>query len=101
MVRLSIYGTIDELDLDPEMPLLWALRDAVGLTGTKYGCGAGLRGACMMHMGGRAVRSCTTKLKSVGDRPIVTIEGLPGPATSGLKVPRTSIAVRSKRGGIL
>lgn len=85
MIRLSINGTVHELDLDPEMPLLWALRDTVGLTGTKYGCGAGLCGACTVHMGGRTVRACTTKLKSVGDRPIVTIEGLSGPVGDAVK----------------
>ena len=85
MIRLSINGTIHELDLDSEMPLLRALRDTVGLTGTKYGCGAGLCGACTVLMGGRAVRACTTRLERVGDRPIVTIEGLSGPVGDAVK----------------
>ena len=61
---------------DPQSPLLWTLRDEVGLTGTKYGCGAGLCGACTVHVNGRAVRSCTTPLSAVEGKKVTTIEGL-------------------------
>ena len=64
------------VDTDPKTPLLWVIRDHVGLTGTKYGCGAGLCGACTVHLDGKAVRSCSTPLASVANRKVVTIEGL-------------------------
>ncbi len=63
----------------PEMPLLWLLRDLLGLTGTKYGCGAGACGACTVHLDGRAVRSCVTPLSAVRGQAVVTIEGLAPP----------------------
>jgi aerobic-type carbon monoxide dehydrogenase small subunit (CoxS/CutS family) len=64
------------LDVAPDTPLLWVLRDTLGLTGTKYGCGKGLCGACTVHLGGVAARSCQTPLASVGARKVTTIEGL-------------------------
>ena len=64
------------IDVVPDTPLLWVLRDALGLTGTKYGCGMGLCGACTVHLDGAAVRSCQTRLGSVGTKKITTIEGL-------------------------
>ncbi len=63
-------------DLDPSTPLLWVLRDTLGLVGTKFGCGMGLCGACTVHLGGSAIRSCITPVGSVGDTTITTIEGL-------------------------
>lgn len=69
-----------ELDLDPQMPLLWALRDHLKLTGTKYGCDSSLCGACMVHIEGQAIRSCTTPLAALEGRRITTIEGLATPA---------------------
>ena len=68
--------TLSEDIADPAMPLLWALRDGLGLTGTKFGCGMALCGACTVHLGGQAVRSCQTPISAVGDQPITTIEGL-------------------------
>lgn len=76
MIRLHINGTPHELDVDPEMPLLWAIRDVVGLTGTKYGCGRALCGACTVHLDGRAMRSCVIPVSAAQGKAITTIEGL-------------------------
>jgi isoquinoline 1-oxidoreductase alpha subunit len=73
---LHINGRDQALDAEPAMPLLWALRDILNLTGTKYGCGMGLCGACTVHLDGQAVRSCQTPVSSVGQRAVTTIEGL-------------------------
>lgn len=73
---LMVNGKRYEVALPADTPLLWVLRDALGLTGTKYGCGLGLCGACTVHLDGEAVRSCQTPLGSVGSRRITTIEGL-------------------------
>jgi isoquinoline 1-oxidoreductase alpha subunit len=75
-LRLRVNGTEHELDVDPEMPLLWAIRDVIGLTGTKYGCGQALCGACVIHIDGEAVRSCVTPVRRAIGRSITTIEGL-------------------------
>jgi aerobic-type carbon monoxide dehydrogenase small subunit (CoxS/CutS family) len=75
-ISLSVNGTQHQLDLDPEMPLLWVLRDVMGLTGTKYGCGIGACGACTVHVDGAAVRACSTPVASVTGKAVVTIEGL-------------------------
>lgn len=76
MVAFKVNGTAHNLDLEPEMPLLWALRNEVGLSGTKYGCGIGSCGACTVLMDGVAVRSCRVPLSRVQGKEIVTIEGL-------------------------
>jgi isoquinoline 1-oxidoreductase subunit alpha len=73
---LSINGQQHAVDAEPAMPLLWVLRDVLNLTGTKYGCGMGLCGACTVHLDGQAVRSCQTPVNGVGARKITTIEGL-------------------------
>ena len=73
---LLVNGKSHEIDVVPEVPLLWVLRDTLGLTGTKYGCGMGLCGACTVHLDGEAVRSCQTLLKSALSRRVTTIEGL-------------------------
>jgi isoquinoline 1-oxidoreductase alpha subunit len=75
-IILKINGKDYSTNLDPDTPLLWALRDGFNLTGTKYGCGMGLCGACTVHLDGEAVRSCQTPVGSVGARKITTIEGL-------------------------
>ncbi|MFC7052379.1 (2Fe-2S)-binding protein [Hansschlegelia quercus] len=77
MIKLKINGQERSVDLDAETPLLWVLRDELGLTGTKFGCGVALCGACTVHMGGVATRSCQTPIGDV-DGDIVTIEGLVG-----------------------
>jgi len=74
--RLSVNGKYSELESPPDVPLLWVLRDTLGLTGTKYGCGMGLCGACTVHVDGQAVRSCQTPVGSLGNKKITTIEGL-------------------------
>jgi aerobic-type carbon monoxide dehydrogenase small subunit (CoxS/CutS family) len=74
--RLIVNGQSHEIDVAGETPLLWVLRDTLGLTGTKYGCGMGLCGACTVHLAGDAVRSCQTPVGSVGSRKVTTIEGL-------------------------
>jgi len=75
-VNLLVNGKSYEIDVAPETPLLWVLRDTLGLTGTKFGCGMGLCGACTVHLNGNAVRSCQTPVRSVGAKKITTIEGL-------------------------
>lgn len=75
-INLLINQKAYTLDVDPKMPLLWALRDVVGLTGTKYGCGISQCGACTVHLDGIPVRSCTLPVSAVGKRSITTIEGL-------------------------
>ena len=76
MVKLRVNGQEQSFDGDPSMPLLWYLRDELGLTGTKYGCGAALCGACTVHVDGEAVRACVTAMNDVADRSVITIEGL-------------------------
>jgi isoquinoline 1-oxidoreductase alpha subunit len=77
MTKLNVNGRVVEVDAHPDTPLLWALRDHVGLTGTKYGCGIAQCGACTVHIDGQAVRSCVTPLSALDEtRKIVTIEGL-------------------------
>ena len=74
--RLLINQKPREVDVSPDMPLLWVLRDSLNLTGTKYGCGAGLCGACTVHVDGAAIRSCITPVSRVVGKQITTIEGL-------------------------
>jgi aerobic-type carbon monoxide dehydrogenase small subunit (CoxS/CutS family) len=74
--KLTINGTDHEVDVEPETPLLWVLRDMVGLTGTKFGCGIAQCGACTVHLDGQPVRSCSTPASSAVGRQITTIEGL-------------------------
>jgi isoquinoline 1-oxidoreductase subunit alpha len=76
MVNLTVNGTARMFDGDEDMPLLWYLRDDLRLTGTRFGCGAGMCGACTVHLDGTAVRACQTPLKSLNNKKIVTIEGL-------------------------
>jgi isoquinoline 1-oxidoreductase subunit alpha len=76
MVNLKVNGTDRGFDGDPDMPLLWYLRDDLRLTGTRFGCGAGLCGACTVHVEGVAVRACQTPLRTLQNKRVVTIEGL-------------------------
>jgi isoquinoline 1-oxidoreductase alpha subunit len=75
-IHLRVNGQPRALEIDPETPLLWVVRDLLGLNGTKYGCGEGLCGACTMHLDGRAVRSCLTPVGRAEGRDVTTIEGL-------------------------
>jgi aerobic-type carbon monoxide dehydrogenase small subunit (CoxS/CutS family) len=76
MITLVVNDKTHDVDVSPEMPLLWALRDVIGLTGTKYGCGMALCGACTVHVDGEAVRSCVFPVSAAVGKKIVTIEGL-------------------------
>jgi aerobic-type carbon monoxide dehydrogenase small subunit (CoxS/CutS family) len=80
-ITLTVNGRRHEVNVDHDTPLLWVLRDALRLTGTKYGCGMAQCGACTVHLGNRAVRSCVTPVSSVGGNAITTIEGLSSDAT--------------------
>lgn len=75
-IELSLNGEKKALDVDPDMPILWVLRDVAGLTGTKFGCGRGLCGACTVHLDGEAIRSCVTPISEAQNKKITTIEGL-------------------------
>jgi isoquinoline 1-oxidoreductase alpha subunit len=75
-MKVRINGVDRDLDVDPEMPLLWAIRDVLGLTGTKYGCGEALCGACTVHLDGHAVRACVTPVRRADGKAVTTIEGL-------------------------
>src|SRR5207302_9902599 len=76
MIKVNVNGKELQVTADPETPLLWVLRDSLGLTGTKYGCGMALCGACTVHLDGAAVRSCVTPVSAVAGRKVTTIEGL-------------------------
>src|SRR5688500_12596056 len=76
MIKLNINKKPYNVDVDPEMPLLWVLRDELGLVGTKYGCGVAQCGACVVHLNGEAVRSCVTRVSRAANQKVVTIEGL-------------------------
>jgi isoquinoline 1-oxidoreductase subunit alpha len=76
MVAITVNGTQHQLDIEPDTPLLWALRDVVGLTGTKYGCGIAQCGACTVHIDGQPMRSCSVPIASLDGATITTIEGL-------------------------
>jgi isoquinoline 1-oxidoreductase alpha subunit len=75
---IKVNGAQHQVDVDGDTPLLWVLRDSLGLTGTKYGCDAAICGACTIHLGGVVTRACTVAVQEAGDREIVTIEGLGG-----------------------
>ena len=85
MIKLQINGQSHDVDAPDDMPLLWVLRDLVGLTGTKFGCGIAQCGACTVHVDGKAVRSCLLPVAAVGTRAITTIEGV-GATPTGAKV---------------
>ena len=76
MIRITVNGEGVDVDAAPDTPLLWVLRDHLGLSGTKFGCGRALCGACTVHLAGAAVRSCSVPLAAVAGRPVTTIEGL-------------------------
>jgi isoquinoline 1-oxidoreductase subunit alpha len=78
MVSLTVNGKAEQLDVDPDMPLLWAIREKLLLTGTKYACGIAQCGACTVHLDGQAVRSCVTPVSAAAGRRLTTIEGLSG-----------------------
>ena len=85
MVRVTINGSSRDIDADEDMPLLWALRDLAGLTGTKYACGIGACGACTVHVDGEPTRSCLVPLSAVANKSVTTIEGLGGDGLHALQ----------------
>jgi isoquinoline 1-oxidoreductase alpha subunit len=85
MALLRVNGRSREVASSPDTPLLWVLRDELGLTGTKYGCGVAQCGACTVHVGGEPTRACVTPLSDVGDREVVTIEGASGPVAHAVQ----------------
>ena len=92
MTNLRINGQEHDLDVPDDMPLLWVLRDVVGLTGTKFGCGVALCGACTVHVDGRSIRSCITPIASVVGKKVTTIEAI-GDTESGAKIQRAWLNV--------
>jgi isoquinoline 1-oxidoreductase subunit alpha len=76
MITLKVNGRTHQVDAEPDTPLLWVLRDSIGMTGTKYGCGIAYCGACTVHLDGVALRSCQMPVGDVGDAEVTTIEGL-------------------------
>ena len=86
MIKLTINGKDHDLDVSPDMPLLWAIREAAGLTGTKYGCGKALCGACIVHIDGAPARSCSISAESAEGRNVTTIEGLESDVGKAIQV---------------
>ena len=93
MIKITINGAVREVDADPDMPLLWALRDVLEMTGTKFGCGAALCGACTVHLDGQPIRSCATPLSAVGNGKVTTIEGISGKAAGAVRAAWTKLDV--------
>jgi isoquinoline 1-oxidoreductase alpha subunit len=89
----QLNGKSTTLDADPNMPMLWALREVAGLHGTKFGCGMALCGACTIHLDGQAVRSCVLPLASVANRQVTTIEGLQSPQAKAVQAAWISLQV--------
>ena len=85
MIKLNINGQEREVDVDPETPLLWVLRDNLGMTGTKFGCGMALCGACTVHIDGQQMRACATPVSAVGTGKVTTIEGIQGKAADAVR----------------
>jgi isoquinoline 1-oxidoreductase alpha subunit len=85
MITLKVNGEAHSVDVDPQTPLLWVLRDAIGLTGTKYGCGIAFCGACTVHLDGQATRSCSVAVGDVGNSAITTIEAIEGKAAQAVQ----------------
>jgi isoquinoline 1-oxidoreductase subunit alpha len=85
MIALNVNGKRFDVDVPPDMPLLWVIRDVVGLTGTKFGCGMAQCGACTVHLNGQPIRSCITPVSTIGTGKITTIEGLSAPTGHALQ----------------
>ncbi|CAO4138209.1 Isoquinoline 1-oxidoreductase alpha subunit [Methylorubrum aminovorans] len=85
MLTLNLNGVVREVDADPDMPLLWVIRDRLDMTGTKYGCGIAQCGACTVHVDGQPVRSCQTRIGDVGEAKVTTIEGVEGKVADAVK----------------
>jgi isoquinoline 1-oxidoreductase alpha subunit len=92
-ISFTLNDRSTELDADPAMPLLWAIREVAGLPGTKFGCGMALCGACTVHLDGQAIRSCVTPLSSVAGRRVTTIEGLTSKSAKAIQTAWISLQV--------
>jgi isoquinoline 1-oxidoreductase subunit alpha len=92
MIALTINGERREVDVSPDTPVLWVLRDVLGMTGTKFGCGMSLCGACTVHLDGQAIRSCVTPVSAIGQGAITTIEAI-GKTASGAKIQKAWLDV--------
>jgi isoquinoline 1-oxidoreductase alpha subunit len=92
MIALTINGERREVDVPPDMPLLWVLRDVLGMTGTKFGCGMALCGACTVHLDGKPIRSCITPVSAIGQQAVTTIEAI-GTTPNGAKVQKAWLDV--------
>lgn len=92
-IKIEVNGVAHELNVDPDMPILWVLRDVLGLTGTKYGCGQALCGACSVHLDGHVVRSCCTPVRRADGKSLTTIEGLSEDGTHPLQQAWVELAV--------
>jgi isoquinoline 1-oxidoreductase alpha subunit len=92
MISISVNGNLHPVDVPPDMPLLWVLRDVVGLTGTKFGCGIAQCGACTVHLDGSPIRSCILPVGSVGTRQVTTIEAVGG-SDAGKKIQQAWIGL--------
>jgi isoquinoline 1-oxidoreductase subunit alpha len=93
MIRFSLNGQTKELDVEADMPLLWAIRDVVGLTGTKFGCGQALCGACTVWIDGQPARSCQTQMSDVQGKTVTTIEGASGRVATAVQTAWTALDV--------
>src|SRR5205807_2421771 len=98
MITLSINGKDHTVDVPPDMPILWALRDVVGLTGTKFGCGMALCGACTVHLDGQPIRSCVTPVGAAAGKKITTIEAI-GETPAGKEVQQAWLALEALQRG--
>jgi isoquinoline 1-oxidoreductase subunit alpha len=92
MITLNINGRSHDVDVQPDMPVLWVLRDVIGLTGTKFGCGVAACGACTVHLEGQPIRSCVTPVSAVAGKAIITIEAI-GKTPAGKKVQEAWVAL--------
>ncbi len=92
-IQLTINGERHDLDVDEATPLLWVLRDRLGMTGTKFGCGVAQCGACTVHLDGQPVRSCSTPVGSIGEAAVTTIEGIEGPVADAVRTAWVAIDV--------
>src|ERR1700745_2699080 len=92
VITINVNGASRQIDIEPDTPLLWVLRDVIGLTGTKFGCGVAQCGACTVHLNGQPVRSCVLPVGAIGNRSITTIEGV-GATSTGQKIQQAWLQV--------